>query len=182
MVCQAPLSMGILQARILEWVAMHLSRESSQPRDLPMFLTLQVDSLPSEPARTHKNTGVGSLSLLQGIFLTQELNQGFPHCRKILHQLPISKKHHQGSRNGIKRLPGHRFEDASKDSRNTVADRQHGPPFPPLCPLILMSTCHSFLAVQGYWDLLSLKLYTIFHCYLVTVQGYQKICHCDGKK
>ena len=31
--CQAPLSMGILQARILEWVAMSSSRRSSQPRD-----------------------------------------------------------------------------------------------------------------------------------------------------
>ena len=30
---QAPLSMGVLQARILEWVAMPSSRESSQPRD-----------------------------------------------------------------------------------------------------------------------------------------------------
>ena len=29
----APLSMGILQARILEWVAMPSSREPSQPRD-----------------------------------------------------------------------------------------------------------------------------------------------------
>ena len=30
---QAPLSMGILQARILEWVAMLSSRESPQPMD-----------------------------------------------------------------------------------------------------------------------------------------------------
>ena len=30
---EAPLSMGILQARILEWVAMPSSRGSSQPRD-----------------------------------------------------------------------------------------------------------------------------------------------------
>ena len=30
---QAPLSMGILQARMLEWVAMASSRRSSQPRD-----------------------------------------------------------------------------------------------------------------------------------------------------
>ena len=30
---QAPLSMGILEARILWWVAMPSSRESSQPRD-----------------------------------------------------------------------------------------------------------------------------------------------------
>ena len=32
-------------------------------------------------------TGVGSLSLLQGIFPTQESNQGLLHCRQILYQL-----------------------------------------------------------------------------------------------
>ena len=31
--CQAPLSLGILQVRILEWIAMPSSRGSSQPRD-----------------------------------------------------------------------------------------------------------------------------------------------------
>ena len=34
-----------------------------------------------------QNTGVGSLSLLQGIFLTQELNQGLLHGRRSLYQL-----------------------------------------------------------------------------------------------
>ena len=34
-----------------------------------------------------KNTGVGSLSLLQGNFLTQESNQDLLHCRWILYQL-----------------------------------------------------------------------------------------------
>ena len=34
----------------------------------------------------------GSLSLLQGIFLTQGLNPGLPYCRQILYQLS-----HQGS-------------------------------------------------------------------------------------
>ena len=34
-----------------------------------------------------QNTEVGSLSLLQGIFPTQESNQGLPHCRRILYQL-----------------------------------------------------------------------------------------------
>ena len=48
---------------------------------------LQVDSLPAEPQGKPKNTGVGSLSLLQQIFLTQELNQGLLHCRWILYQL-----------------------------------------------------------------------------------------------
>jgi len=41
--------MGILQARILEWVAMPSSRGSSQPRDQTQVSILQVDSLPSEP-------------------------------------------------------------------------------------------------------------------------------------
>ena len=39
-----------------------------------------------------KNTGVGSLALLQGIFPTQGSNPGLPHCRQILYHLS-----HQGS-------------------------------------------------------------------------------------
>ena len=34
-----------------------------------------------------QNTGVGSRSLLQWIFLTQESNWGLLHCRQILYQL-----------------------------------------------------------------------------------------------
>ena len=34
-----------------------------------------------------QNIGVGSLSLLQGNFPTQESNPGLPHCRQILYQL-----------------------------------------------------------------------------------------------
>ena len=45
---QAPLSTGLLQARLLEWVAMPF-RVSSQPRDRTGSPALQVDSLPSEP-------------------------------------------------------------------------------------------------------------------------------------
>ena len=40
---------GILQARILEWVAIHFSRGSSQPRIEPRSPALQADSLLSEP-------------------------------------------------------------------------------------------------------------------------------------
>ena len=58
---------------------------------------LLVDSLRSELPRKPMNTEVGSLFLLQGNFLTQELNQGLLHCRQILYQLsyqgrPIKKK------------------------------------------------------------------------------------------
>ena len=65
---------GILQARILEWVAISFSRGSSQPRDPTQFSCIAGDSLPAEPQGKPKNTGVGNLSLLQGIFLTQESN------------------------------------------------------------------------------------------------------------
>ena len=57
------------------------------PEIKPWSLTLQVDSLPAEPPTQPKNTGVGSLSLLQQIFLIQESNWGFLHCRQILYQL-----------------------------------------------------------------------------------------------
>ena len=40
---------GILQARILEWVAIPFSRGSSWPRDQTQVSWLQADSLPSEP-------------------------------------------------------------------------------------------------------------------------------------
>ena len=53
---------------------------------------LQADSLPAEPQGKPKNTGVGSLSLLQGIFPTQGLNPGLPQCSQILYQLS-----HKGS-------------------------------------------------------------------------------------
>ena len=75
---------GILQARILEWVAFPFSRGSSQPR----YPAWQVDSLPAEPQGKLKNTGVGSLSLLQRIFPTQESNRGLLHFRQIFYQLP----------------------------------------------------------------------------------------------
>ena len=52
-----------------------------------MSPALQADFLPSEPRGKPKNTGVGSLSLLQGNFPTQELNWGLLHCRQILYQL-----------------------------------------------------------------------------------------------
>ena len=42
----------------------------------PRTPALQADSLPAEPQGKPKNTGVGSLSLFQRIFPTQESNQG----------------------------------------------------------------------------------------------------------
>ena len=126
---------GILQARVMEWVAFPFSRGSSQPRDQtqaslnaggfftswatreaqeywsrqpipspgdlpdpgikPRSPSTQVDSLPAEPPGKPKNTGAGSLSLLQGIFPTQESNWCILHCRRILYQLAIREADRQ---------------------------------------------------------------------------------------
>ena len=84
----APLSEEVLQARILEWIGYSLlQRIFPNPGFEPRSPTLQADSLPTEPPGKPKNTGVGSLSLLQRIFPTQESNRGFLHCRQILYQL-----------------------------------------------------------------------------------------------
>ena len=64
-------------------------------------LTLLADSLPVEPQGKPMNTGLGSFSLLQWIFLTQELNQALLHCRWILYQLS-----YQGSLTFTLRGPG----------------------------------------------------------------------------
>ena len=53
----------------------------------PRSLSLPADSLPSKSPGKSKNTGVGSLSLLQGNFPTQGSNRGLLHCRWILYQL-----------------------------------------------------------------------------------------------
>ena len=93
-------SCGIAQLCPTLWDPMEFSRPEYwsrqpflSPGDLPnpgierRSPILQADSLPAEPQGKPNNTGVGSLSLFQWIFLTQDLNQSLLHCRWILYQL-----------------------------------------------------------------------------------------------
>ena len=92
---------GILQARILEWVTFPSPGDLPNPGIKPRSPILQADSLPAEPQGKPKNTGVGSLSLLQGIFLTQESNWGLLHWRRILHcRRILYQLNYQGSTSG----------------------------------------------------------------------------------
>ena len=52
---------------MLEWVAILSPEDLPNPGIKPRSPTLHVDSLPAEPPGKPKNTGVGSLSLLQQI-------------------------------------------------------------------------------------------------------------------
>ena len=63
----------------------------SNPGVEPRSPALQADSLSSKPPEKTKNSGLGILSLLQGIFPTQGSNPGLPHCGQILYHLS-----HQG--------------------------------------------------------------------------------------
>ena len=77
---------GILQTRILEWVAFPFSKGSSRPRNKPRSHALQADSLPAEPQGKLRNTGMGSLSHLCDL-PDPGLNWGLLHCRQILCKL-----------------------------------------------------------------------------------------------
>ena len=76
--------------RRLEWVAFSFSRGRTQVE--PRSLALQADSLPAEPQGKPKNTAVGSLSLLQKIFPTQDPNRGLLHCGRIFLPTELSGK------------------------------------------------------------------------------------------
>ena len=69
---------GILQARILEWVAFPFSGDLPNPGTEPRSPTLQAHSVPPGPPGKPKNTGVGSLSLLQACLLDPGIESGSP--------------------------------------------------------------------------------------------------------
>ena len=98
---------GILQARILDWVAIYFTGSSwlsdwnlsewKSFSSVRLFVTPWTiyspgNSLCQNTGVGSQNTGVGSDSFLQGIFPTQRLNPGLPHCRWILYQMS-----HKGS-------------------------------------------------------------------------------------
>ena len=101
---QAPLSMGFSRQEYRSGLPFPPPEDLPDPGIEPGSLILQAHSLPSELQGRSSwihwihdpdlpwihgvvATEVGSLSLLQKISLTQELNQGLLHCRGILYQL-----------------------------------------------------------------------------------------------
>ena len=87
--CSLPgsLSMEFFKQEYWSTLAFPSPEDLPNPAVKPRSPTLQVDSLPSDPPGKPENTRVDSLSSLQGIFPTQELNQGLLQCKRILHSL-----------------------------------------------------------------------------------------------
>ena len=76
---------------------LHQDHESQSERETHSVVSdsLRSHGLYSPRNSPGQNTGVGSLSLLPGIFPPQGSNPGFPHCRWIIYQLS-----HKGSPSG----------------------------------------------------------------------------------
>ena len=104
---------GILQTRILEWVAFPFFRESSQPRDWTQVSGVAGGFFTSWATREAQEIWSGSLSLLQWIFLAQESNRGLLHCRLIIYQLS-----YKGSMESINTL--YTFSSVIKDTPQRV--------------------------------------------------------------
>ena len=103
----------------------------------PRSPTLQAGSLQSESQGKPKNTGMDSLSLLQGIFPTQESNQGFLHCKWIF--LPAE-------------LPGQPLQNATIGENQAKCTRDHTVLFlrPPCVNAILQR--NENLLNKCHWD------------------------------
>ena len=83
----APLSMEYSRQECWSGLPCPPPGDLLNPGIKPRSPTLQAILLLSEPPGKPKSTRVDSLSLFQGIFPTQESNQGFLHCKQILYQL-----------------------------------------------------------------------------------------------
>ena len=73
----------------MKWLSMHACVKVKVAQSCP---TGRPHGLYSPWNSPDQNTGMGSISLFQGIFLAQGSNPGLPHCRWILYQLS-----HKGS-------------------------------------------------------------------------------------
>ena len=94
------------------WIWLHSSFAYFCPRSLfpcmkvkvkvvQSCLTFPLRGLYSLWNSPDENTAVGSVSLLQGIFPTQGLNPGVPHCRRIPYQLSLVGSHFWYSHVGV---------------------------------------------------------------------------------
>ena len=85
-----PLNMTVLRSSAISLLVIY--PESEHKSHSVVSDSLQPCGLYNPWNSPDQNTGVGSLSLLQGIFPIQGSNPGLPHCRRILYLL-----NHQGS-------------------------------------------------------------------------------------
>ena len=104
------------QPKINKYVNLLKNMKWSESRSI-VSDSLQPHGLHSPWNSPGQNTGVGSLSLLQGIFPTRGSNLGLPHCRQILYQLS-----HKGSQKKKKK----KTKKKDTDQHQTNVSHWHG--------------------------------------------------------
>ena len=111
-ICLKPITVFLVRNTF--WVEYLPGTENVKDSESGSFMSnsLQSHGLYSPWNIPGQNTGVGSLSLLQGIFPTQGSILGLPHCRQILYQLS-----HKGSP-GILEWEAYLFFRGSFQPRN----------------------------------------------------------------
>ena len=87
-----------------------------------------MEFLLAEPQGKPKNTEVGSLSLLQWIFPTQESNQGHPALQRILYQLSYEGSPYRSKAEGKKLAFGLTFSKQGEQTPAQPAPRAVGLP------------------------------------------------------
>ena len=83
---------GILQDRILEWVAFPFSRGSSQPRDRTQ-VSCRADSLPAEPPRKSLGVCKQNYLLFSNCFTQFLLGRGVTSAPRDNHYCPCTSLH-----------------------------------------------------------------------------------------
>ena len=114
------------------------------------------------PWNSDQDTGVGSHSLLQGIFPTQGLNPGLPHCRQILYQLS-----HKGSPRILEwvAFPTQESNQVLLRCRRILYQLSYQGSLPSKCPIHINSLFFLFLSVQFSCSVVSnsLQLHGLQH-------------------
>ena len=106
------MGLGGLQELVMDREAWHAACSSRGHKELDTTERVNWTGLYSPWNSPGQNTGVGSLSLLQGIFSTQRSNLCLLHCRQILYQLS-----HKGSPRILDRV-AYPFSSGSSWPRN----------------------------------------------------------------
>ena len=106
-----------------------------------------------------QNTGVGSLSLLQGVFPTQGSNPGLPQCRWLLYQLSHREAQESWSGEAITREKRHR-------RHHEMSVRVLFSRVPLLRPRECQASCLSFFVFSFFHLFLLVGGFPVFHCLL----------------
>ena len=154
--------------------------------------TLQPHGLYSLQNSLGQNTGVGSLSLLQGICWTQEPNQGLLHCRRILYQLSYQRSPRFTQRTELGLIPEFLIQHTSRiidlqeirdniknllGKKNVPLLEVHSKSFQSILQSLITSRIKSFISSTYQLFELEQKIYDLSLSVLIRVVGKKMLSY-----